>query len=118
MHGCLYDEELFLNIHGGPIIDYVSMHLWPKNWEWFRADQITETLPPTLQKASDYINKHIVLATKLGKPVVLGEYGMERDGGTFKVGTPTTARDRFLTHVYSIFYNNASAGGPLVGINV
>lgn len=118
MHGCLYDEELFLNTHGGPVIDYASMHLWPKNWSWFRADKIDETLPPTLQKATAYINKHIELATKLGKPVVLGEYGMERDGGTFKADTPTTARDRFLTHVYNIVYDNASKGGPLVGTNV
>jgi hypothetical protein len=44
----------------------------PKNWNWFRADKIYETLPPTLQKATAYINKHIELAIKLGKPVVLG----------------------------------------------
>ncbi len=118
MHGCLYDEELFLNTHGGPVIDYASMHLWPKNWNWFRADKIYETLPPTLQKATAYINKHIELAIKLGKPVVLGEYGMERDGGTFRADTPVTARERFLNHVYNIVYENASKGGPLAGTNV
>jgi mannan endo-1,4-beta-mannosidase len=118
MHGCLYDEKLFLDTHDGPVIDYLSMHLWPKNWSWFRADKIDETLSPTLQKATAYINKHIELAIKLGKPIVLGEYGMERDGGTFKSDTPVTARDRFLTYVYNIVYENALKGGPLVGTNV
>lgn len=118
LHGCLYDEDLFLKTHGGPVIDYASMHLWPKNWSWFRADQIDKTLPPTLKKATDYINKHIILGKKLGKPVVLGEYGMERDGGVLKAGTPTTARDWFLTHVYDMVYASAAAGGPLAGTNV
>lgn len=118
IHGCIYDNDLFLKTHDGPVIDYASMHLWPKNWGWFRAGQIEETLPPTLEKAADYIKKHIVLAEKLGKPVVLGEYGMERDNGVIEAGTPTTARDRFLAHVYSIVYDNASSGGPLAGTNV
>lgn len=30
-------------------------------------------------------------------------------------GTPTTARDRFLTHVYGIVYANAASGVPLAG---
>ncbi len=118
LHGCLYDEDLFIETHEGPVIDYASMHLWPKNWSWFRADRIEETLPPTLEKATDYINKHIILGRRLGKPVVLGEYGMERDEGIITPGTSTTARDRFLEHVYDIVYANAVAGGPLAGTNV
>ena len=116
--GCLNDEDLFLQTHGGPVIDYASLHLWPKNWSWFKADQIEETLPSTLKKATAYINQHIELGQQLGKPVVLGEYGMERDGGVLEPGTPTTARDRFLTHVYEMVYANAASGGPLVGTNV
>lgn len=116
--GCLNDEDLFLKTHGGPVIDYASMHLWPKNWGWFKAERIDETLPSTLDKATAYIKRHIALAQKLGKPVVLGEYGMERDGGVLMPGTATTARDRFLKHVYGLAYANADAGGPLVGTNV
>ncbi len=118
IHGCIYDSELFLQTHAGPVIDYASMHLWPKNWSWFRADRIDETLPSTLEKASDYIQKHIMLAEKLNKPIVLGEYGMERDGGVLDAGSPTTARDRFLKHVYDMVHENAAAGGPLAGTNV
>jgi mannan endo-1,4-beta-mannosidase len=34
--------ELFERIHADPNIDYLVMHIWPKNWGWLDVSDIAE----------------------------------------------------------------------------
>lgn len=35
--GCENDMQLFETIHADPNVDYLTIHIWPKNWSWIRA---------------------------------------------------------------------------------
>lgn len=116
-HGCEQDLDLFEKIHSCPDIDYLNIHIWPYNWRW-----VTEkTLKTDLQKAKDntdkYIQMHMPVAQKLGKPVVLEEFGFPRDDFKFTKGTPTTARDEYYEHVLQKVVDAAKEGGLFAGIN-
>jgi mannan endo-1,4-beta-mannosidase len=118
MVGTLQSAEYFLAAHKTPGIDYLTMHLWPLNWGWFDPRRIPETLPQTEKNATDYIAAHLSLARQLNKPLVMEEYGLDRDMGEIRPGTPTTARDRYYGFILEMMYDSARAGAPLAGHNV
>jgi mannan endo-1,4-beta-mannosidase len=35
--GCENDMQLFETIHADPNVDYLTIHIWPKNWSWISA---------------------------------------------------------------------------------
>ncbi|MDR3220317.1 MAG: cellulase family glycosylhydrolase [Dysgonamonadaceae bacterium] len=35
--GCENDMQLFETIHADPNVDYLTIHIWPKNWNWIFA---------------------------------------------------------------------------------
>jgi mannan endo-1,4-beta-mannosidase len=37
MMGCENDMQLFETIHADPNVDYLTIHIWPKNWSWIVA---------------------------------------------------------------------------------
>jgi mannan endo-1,4-beta-mannosidase len=113
--GSLLSSEFYLESHKTPHVDYLTMHLWPLNWGWFDPKRIPETLPETESKALDYIAKHLALARKLDKPIVMEEFGIDRDGGEIRAGTPTTARDRYFALVLRAIYDSARVGAPIAG---
>ncbi|MBN1413966.1 MAG: cellulase family glycosylhydrolase [Bacteroidales bacterium] len=116
--GCRQDTAVFLQLHESPFIDYANFHLWPRNWQWFDCTHMDQTLESSKQKAIEYVNLHISLAEKLGKPVTLEEFGLERDSCLAAPGTPVNARDSYLKTLFDKVYQNAANGGPLVGTNI
>ncbi len=116
--GSLLSAEHFLAAHETRSIDYLTFHLWPLNWDWFDPRRIAETLPSSLEEAGKYIREHLLMARRLGRPVVLEEFGLARDSGAYAPGTPVSARDRFFTAVLQTVYDSASAGGAVSGANV
>ncbi len=115
--GSLQSEECVLTAHRSRNIDYLTVHLWPLNWGWFNPQQFEETLPSSVDKAAEYIGKHIEFARELNKPMVMEEFGLGRDSGNYAQGTPTTARDRYYRKILSILYDSACAGTPVAGSN-
>ena len=115
--GSLQSAECVLTAHRSKNIDYLTVHLWPLNWGWFNPQKFEETLPPSIEKATDYIAKHIEYAREFNKPMVMEEFGLGRDSGDYAQGTPTTARDRYYTRIFSILYDSAWAGTPVAGSN-
>ena len=116
--GCLEIEACFVDAHADTGIDYATFHMWPKNWGWFDAGNAAETYDRTAARAADYIARHIGLARRLNMPLVLEEFGLERDGGAVAPASPTTYRDRFLRLVFGLIEADARAGGPLAGSNI
>ncbi|MBN1302444.1 MAG: mannanase [Melioribacteraceae bacterium] len=110
-------EEYYIKAHETQYIDYITFHLWAKNWGWFDGSRIEETFPQTVNNAIEYLNKHIEYARLLKKPITLEEFGMPRDGELFLTGSPTTARDKYYSAVFTLLSDSAAAGAPVGGWN-
>lgn len=78
---------------------------------------MAEDLPDAIQKTNEYIDAHLTVAQRLGKPVVLEEFGFPRDGFVFAKGTPVTLRDRYYANIFSRLEASAKEGGLLEGVN-
>lgn len=115
--GSSEDRQLFLDAHRTPDIAYLTYHLWPANWGWFDPKRAAQTWDGMLDKIRRYLNTHIDDAKTLGKPLVLEEFGLNRDGAGFDLKTPTTVRDRFYGEVFGLLQQRAAAGDPIAGWN-
>ena len=105
------DIELVRRINSIPGIDYMTIHIWPYNWGWAKADSLEEDLPAAIEKTSAYIGLHKELALELGLPVVCEEFGFPRDGFKADMNASTRARDAYYKFVFS------QVGGNLDGAN-
>lgn len=116
-HGCETSIELFERVHSCPDIDYMNIHIWPYNWSWVRENTLDTNLPIAIENTDKYIDEHIAVAEKYGKPVVLEEFGFPRDGFQFAQGSPTTSRDAYYKHVFGRIEESAKEGGLFAGLN-
>ena len=115
--GSIKSEEVYLRAHASPYIDYLTFHLWPKNWSWLDIKQAEKTYPRTEKLVIDYIDQHVVLAKKLNKPTVLEEFGVERDNADYRVTSTTFWRDKLFKVIFDRIYLHAQNGGPIAGSN-
>ena len=115
--GCAEHVQCFVTAHTSDAIDYLTFHMWPKNWSWLDDQDMAGTFDRTLTNADAYIDEHLALARQIGKPIVLEEFGLPRDGGAIAPETATTYRDRFYAHVFAQVEDSVSAGGPFAGTN-
>jgi mannan endo-1,4-beta-mannosidase len=69
---------LFEEIHSFPNVDYLTIHIWAKNWGWFSGEKVEEGFPNVMEKATAYIDQHVAVAKKLSKPLVIEEFGLPR----------------------------------------
>lgn len=116
--GTLGDAGLFEKSHRSDNVDYLTFHMWIKNWGWFDVTRAEETFDSAMEKAGNYMDTHMAIAGRLNKPITLEEFGAERDGGVFEPGTPVTYRDRYYRLVFDYIERNAAAGGPFAGSNI
>jgi mannan endo-1,4-beta-mannosidase len=114
--GCIQKEEYFLRTMDDPSIDFATFHLWAKNWGWFDANRIDSTLPRSINNAGEYISHHIEMARKLGKPITMEEFGLDRDSTQTLPFSSVYARDQYFKSVMKIFTD--SIDSPLAGVNV
>ena len=115
--GCLELDECFLGAHRDTGIDYATFHMWPKNWRWYDAQHPDATWDTTASRAGAYIDRHIGFAKELGMPLVLEEFGFERDLGKVSPESSTDYRDRFFRLVFDRVEASSRDGGPLAGTN-
>ncbi len=115
--GCEGSMELFERVHSCPDIDYMNIHIWPYNWSWVRENTLKTNLRAAIDSTDAYIDEHLEIAEKYGKPVVLEEFGFPRDDFRFAQGTPTTARDEYYRHVFGRIVKSAEEGGLFAGLN-
>lgn len=111
------DAQLFLDAHRTPDIAYLTCHLWPSNWGWFDVQRPTDTWDGMMQQSLHYLDRHVGFAEALGKPLVIEEFGLDRDGGSFDPTSSTTLRDRFYAEVFALVQKRAQAGDPVAGWN-
>lgn len=115
--GCLGSDAHFLAAHRSTSIDYLTFHLWPYNWRWFDPLRPAETRVAAWERSRAYIQRHADLARRLGKPLVLEEFGLTRDRRAVDAASATTERDAFFAQVCDHLMNEYRAGSPLAGSN-
>lgn len=115
--GCRGNLDIFSVSHQCDDIDYLTFHIWPKNWGWYQADNPDSTFGPTVENTLTYLREHIRIAKENNIPIVLEEFGMERDSGGFSQNLPTTYRDKYLDILFSHVVDSALAGSPMAGLN-
>jgi len=114
--GGLYTDDNFRQVHAVKTIDYAVFHLWPNNWRWFDRNRVQETIAGTLANAREYILRHLAVADALNKPVVMEEFGLDRDGGV-TTDCGVGSRDRFYREVFRLIENSIATGGSAAGSN-
>jgi mannan endo-1,4-beta-mannosidase len=115
--GSLGSEQIYLDAHRSPNVDYMTFHMWAKNWGWFDANDMEGTFPSSLENAEAYIRQHVEYASMLNKPTVLSEFGLGRDYERFEPGTPVIYRDQYLGFVFGLLEEKMKAGSPVAGTN-
>lgn len=115
--GSAQDGKLYAAAHASKHIDYLTYHLWPKNWGWFDSAKPVESWDGAIAKSRDYLNVHIDMAKQLNKPIVLEEFGLDRDGASFSIKSTTRIRDRFYGEVFELLQRRAAKGDPIAGWN-
>ena len=113
-HGCEADIELWGRIHEIPEIDYATIHIWPYNWGWVDSATLIQNVDTAIVNARAYIDRHAAIARRLGKPLVLEEFGYPRDGMNYAPASATSGRDAF----YSAITSFCGPDQPLAGYNV
>ena len=101
-HGCEGDFELWERIHKDSNVDYGILHLWPYNWSWINENNLVDNVDSAKVKAKEYILPHYYSMRKVGKPLVMEEFGYPRDGFVFTPGSSTVGRDLFYQYVFSL----------------
>ena len=115
--GTAGSRELFERSHASKNIDYLTFHMWAPNWSWYDPKNAAATYDPAWKKMQDYLNWHIDAANRMGKPIVLEEFGINRDGGSYSPSATTLYRDRFYTGIYGLLARRAAAGDAIAGSN-
>lgn len=109
--------ELFEEIHADENIDYLTIHIWAKNWGWFEGEQLAEGFPNVIEKAEAYIEQHLPVAKRLNKPLVIEEFGLPRDGHSFDPAAPTSFRDLYYKKIFSFIGNQPCGNEYVAGAN-
>jgi len=109
--GCEMDTALYETISSDPNIDYLTVHVWPYNWQWARQDSLLEDIPHACQKTADYLRPHFEICRRIRKPLVIEEFGFPRDGFSFSPSSTTHARDKYYDYVFSLVGSEPTVSG-------
>jgi mannan endo-1,4-beta-mannosidase len=109
--------KLFEEIHADKNIDYLTIHIWAKNWNWFENGKLAEGFPKAAEKMTAYINEHLAVAQKLNKPLVIEEFGLPRDNQSLAIDSTTTLRDKYYSKIFAVLSASAKSNGVLAGVN-
>ncbi len=113
--GCENDPELVERVNTVPGVDYMTIHIWPYNWGWAKADSLEQTLDAALAKTDEYVSQHAFVALRLGLPIVVEEFGFPRDGFSESRNAATTCRDRYYSHIFDMVRSKTLDGANFWG---
>lgn len=111
------NKEVYEAIHADKNIDYLTIHIWPKNWEWFSGNAIGAGMDSVLTKSMNYISIHELVANRLNKPLVIEEFGLPRDGHSFDLNSTTDFRDQYYQKIFSVLQKSKNNNGSIGGAN-
>jgi mannan endo-1,4-beta-mannosidase len=118
IQGSLQKPRVFIKVHETPAIDYVTVHMWLKNWGWLKDPCLSPEYEVAAARARDHVEQHTVIATEtLRKPLVLEEFGLPRDHELYLPESPTLARDDYFRRMFDQVAESCKAGRALQGAN-
>ena len=115
--GCEIDMELCERIHADRNIDYITIHIWPVNWGWAPRSNPDSGIENACMESGFYIAEHVELAKRLGKPLVIEEFGYSRQDNISGTDIPTGSRDIFYEFIFASVEKSMSENGPIAGCN-
>ncbi len=115
--GCLGKADSFLKAHHSPAVDYVTFHLWVKNWGWLTEPHLGSQYEEVSARAIQRIQQHIILARQLGKPLVMEEFGIDRDNSSTDPDSATTMREDYYAKVFRRVLDSCKAQDSLQAAN-
>ncbi|WP_225318753.1 cellulase family glycosylhydrolase [Cellvibrio sp. KY-GH-1] len=115
--GSVRDEKLFIDAHTSKNVDYLTYHMWIRNWGWIDKTNFAGTWDAGWAKGEEYLTSHIAIAKKIGKPIVLEEFGLDRDAGAYDIKATTQVRDKFYQQVFNVLWTPMKKGEPIAGYN-
>ena len=95
----------------------MNIHIWPYNWGWAPADSLPEKVKAAQLQSKQYIDEHLEIAQKYGKPLVLEEFGYPRDGFRFDKTSTTQARNTYYQYIFNLITDTAAQSAGLAGCN-
>ena len=113
--GCENDPELVERVNTVPGVDYMTIHIWPYNWGWAKADSLEQTLDTAIAKTDEYVSQHAFVALRLGLPIVVEEFGFPRDGFSESREATPVCRDRYYAHIFDMVRNKTLDGANFWG---
>lgn len=131
LYGCEVDMDLYEKIHSNKDFDYLNVHIWPLVWRWVTNETFADSVCVANMQTEKYLTAHFPVAERLGKPIVLEEFGYPRDGDKEFDGkvvkfwdgiscskdSSTAARDEYYSYVLERLMKSREAGEPLAGVN-
>jgi mannan endo-1,4-beta-mannosidase len=111
------DIALWETIHTDPNIDYTTIHIWPDNWSWINKKSLGKTLPKAISLTNDYLQRHLEITRKIGKPLVVEEFGFPRDSMQFTPQSPTRLRDCYYSSIFDKLTESAIQNDAFAGCN-
>lgn len=115
--GCNVNEELCQRVHNIPEIDYMTVHIWPVNWNWTSKDRLYDGLGNVYRESTEYLEQHDRISHTIGKPYVVEEFGYPRDNNLYEPGSNTLARDCFYNFIFTTLIEGSRADSPMAGCN-
>jgi len=116
-HGFLQDMAMFKRLHNNKNIDYLAMHMWPKNWSWYDINNEKESTQVSIANAYAYMDEHIVVAKQLKKPIVMSEFGFPREKESLALDASIENRNTFYEAIFNRIVESHKEGGILAGLN-
>ena len=109
--------EVFAEVHKYPDIDYATIHIWPKNWGWFKDTSIAKDFSTVIKNTTDFIERHADLLNSVNKPLVIEEFGLPRDLQNFQPGSSTSFRDVLYDTIFNRLTESVRNDGVIAGCN-
>jgi mannan endo-1,4-beta-mannosidase len=109
--------ELYERLHSIAEIDYLTIHIWPKNWRWIDEKKLDSTVNTAIKNTEEYIDVHVVVAKKLHKPLVIEEFGFPRDGHRYSSSSTTINRDKYYEAIFQKVQKSSMDKENLTGCN-
>ncbi len=94
------DLATFERTHANKNIDYLTMHIWPKNWGWYKINDEKNSTPIAIEKTIAYIDEHIEVAKNLKKPIILEEFGYPRSQESLDRNSSVEFRNQFYKAIF------------------
>lgn len=116
-HGFLQDMDMFERLHNNKNIDFLDMHMWPKNWGWYDIQNEEKSTYESIDKAIEYMNEHIVVANNINKPIVMSEFGFPRVKESLSQEASVEYRDIFYKAICKEIEKSKVQNSALAGLN-